>query len=606
MDKIEVLQRRAERERKARKEAERLLEEKSLQLYEANCFLAAREAKTRSILEAISNGILTYGENGRIQSANRAARTMFGYSPEAFAEQGIEALFSPAPNREALFPNPEHEPQFIICAQAISLDGRLFPVELKVSLVSVEGGSIYIATLVDVSERKRAQEQIEQLAYFDNLTHLPNRTLFEDRLRMAIESARRYEDPFCVMFLDLDRFKRINDTLGHVVGDRLLKQVAGRLRHSIRETDSVTRLATSEFSSTLARLGGDEFTLLLTRVRSNNDVARLGQRILENLRRPFRVDGQELAISVSIGVALYPNDGSDSITLLRNADTAMYQAKKQGRDKLIYYTSAMNATALMMLGLEAELRRALSLGQLEVFYQPKLAIPARKLVGMEALVRWRHPERGLMLPGEFLPVAEESGLIGPLSDWVLEQVCRQIQDWQARGLDPVQVSVNVSNQQFHSGRLVETVARVLDETGVDPQLLELELTENIVMEDVHSAMEMMAQLKEMGVVLSLDDFGTGYSSMSHLKRFPLDKLKIDRSFVKDIAADPDDEAIARSIIALAHSLNLRVVAEGVEKEEQLQWLEGKKCDEVQGYLFSRPVSADLAERQLTGHRERGC
>lgn len=599
MSELESLKRRAERERRARKEAERLLEDKSRQLFATNQQLAAREAKTRSILEAVSDGVVTYSASGVIQSANRVALELFGCQSAILPETSIEQLF-PSPDLHCnLYPQAVnlHPP----CQEvhALHREGWSFPVELKVKLISNSDDQIFIATIADIRERQYAQKQIEQLAYFDRLTDLPNRTLFEDRILMSIENAQRHQERFAVMFLDLDRFKRINDTLGHAVGDRLLKQVAGRLRHSLRGTDSVGQVSADEYAPLLARLGGDEFTLLLSRVRHDTDVARLGQRILSYLRAPIHIDGHELVVSGSIGVALYPEDGSNSISLLRNADTAMYQAKQKGRDKVVFYTASMNASALKMLTLESDLRTALAEEQLVVHYQPKYIIKDHQLIGLEALVRWQHPQRGLLQPGEFLPMAEESGLIGPLSDWVLQKVCRQIRLWREVGYQPVQVSVNVSNQQFHGGQLIAVVTDALAETGIDPHYLELELTENIVMADVHVAMELLDALKSMGVSLSIDDFGTGYSSMSYLKRLPVDKLKIDRSFVRDIYTDPEDKAIARAIIALGHSLNLTVIAEGVEIQEQLDQLQQEECDQVQGFLFGRPVATAEIESQLS-------
>lgn len=589
MSELELLQRRAERERRARKAAESILEDKSRQLFDAYQTLSEREEKTRAILEAISDGILTYGADGGIQSANRAARDIFGYRAETLVALSMGQLFPHLRAAEALYPSVNPPRASALETVARHADGSDVPVEFKVSLVSDHGGEIYIATVVDISARKQAQDQIKHLAYFDVLTELPNRVQFEDRLSLDLDQARRHGDTLAVMFLDLDRFKRINDTLGHAVGDELLKQVAERLRHAVRSTDLVGQPGGELGEMLLARLGGDEFTLLLSRIRGDNDVPRLAQRILETLRHPFHIGGMELVISTSIGVALYPGDGDDIGTLLRNADTAMYQAKEQGRDRVMFYATTMNATALNLLNMEADLRRALQLDQLEVHYQPKYLLAGRAMVGLEALVRWRHPERGLLLPGEFLPAATGAGLLGPLSDWVLERVCRQLKSWSGDGRAPLQVSVNVSNQQFHSGELVRTVARVLAETDIDARWLELELTENIVMGDVLMAKTMLGELKALGVSLSIDDFGTGYSSMSYLKRLPVDKLKIDRSFVDEIATDPEDRAIARAIIALGHSLNLRVIAEGVETEEQLLLLEQAGCDEVQGFYFSRAL-----------------
>lgn len=601
MNDLEWMFRRAERERRARKEAESILEDKSRQLFDAYRELSDREEKTRAILEAISDGILTYGADGRIQSANRAAREMFGYPAERFPNLCIGQLFPSIPEDTFLFPQPSRTRPNLDEMLARHADHGDFPVECKVSLVSDRGNDIFIATVENISERKQAQDQIKHLAYFDPLTKLPNRTQFEDRLAFALDQARRHGDTLAVMFLDLDRFKRINDTLGHCTGDQLLRQVSERLRRAVRSTDLVMApMGQTGHDTLLARLGGDEFTLLMSRIRRDSDVPRVAQRILETLRQPLHLDGMELVISTSIGVALFPGDGDDLGTLLRNADTAMYQAKESGRDRVVFYASTMNASALSLLNLEAALRRALQQEQLVVHYQPKYNLASRAMVGLEALIRWRHPERGLLCPGEFLPAATSSGLLGPMSDWVLRRVCLQLREWADRGLRPLQVSVNISNQQFHSGSLVDTVTRALAETGIDPRWLELELTENIVMEDAQMAQAMLKELKDLGLSLSIDDFGTGYSSMNHLKRLPVDKLKIDRSFIKDIATDVEDRAIAHAIIALAHSLNLSVIAEGVENEEQLRLLALAGCDEVQGYYFNRARSPEDLALELAG------
>ncbi|MEJ1437075.1 MAG: EAL domain-containing protein [Candidatus Sedimenticola sp. (ex Thyasira tokunagai)] len=589
MSELERLQKRAQRERLARKEAERLLENKSRELFYANQTLAEREEKTRSVLQAINDGILTYDEEGIIQSCNPGAENIFGCQSSRLLDQPISSLF---PSSTLLIPAEEHDPKHVEESRIRRVDGSSCPIELNIGVVTLGSGRVYIATLRDITERNTAQERIKKLAYYDALTGLPNRSVFLDRLELALNNAKRHDDLVAVMFIDLDRFKRVNDTLGHNVGDHFLTQVAKRLRNTIRTSDTVTQLHRDEDIPLLTRLGGDEFTLLLSRIRNANDVARVGQRILEDLRRPVRIDGHELVLTGSIGISLFPGDGEDADAVLRNADVAMYQGKKSGRDQATFYSSSMNETALHVLTLEEELRHALQNSEFEVHYQPKVSIQTRKPVGAEALVRWRHPKQGLMMPGEFLPVAEETGLLGPISDWVLRESCRQIRDWASSGRQPLPVSVNISNQQFNGEMLLNTLESVLQETGIDPGLLELELTESIVMENAPLAVEISCNIREMGISLSIDDFGTGYSSMSHLKRLALDKLKIDRSFVMDLGEDPEDEAIIKAITALAHSMRLEVIAEGVETEAQLNRLGQYGCDEAQGFLFSRAIPAD--------------
>ncbi|MEW7973625.1 MAG: EAL domain-containing protein [Candidatus Thiodiazotropha endolucinida] len=589
------LDRRTERERLARKEAESLLEIKSRELYEVNQALAEKEANTRSILEAISDGILTYTPDGIIQTSNRAARELFQTEGESLEGCSISKLFP-----DAGFIGVSVEPHTNI-TQVVTgrrSDTDSFPCEVKLSSMALGGVWVPIITVRDITQQKLAQEQIRRLAYYDSLSGLPNRTLFQDRSVMAMNSASRHQELAALMFLDLDRFKRINDTLGHGTGDLLLRQISERLKSIVRCYDSVAAVDNEEYGPVLARLGGDEFTLLFQRIRNSNDVARKGQRILEGLRRPIVIKGRQMVITASIGIALFPEDGEDFEMLLRNADTAMYQAKKTGRDQAMFYSTSMNKEALRVLGLEQDLHQALAQGEFEVHYQPKISIKTRRLVGAEALIRWRHPQRGLISPGEFLPVAEDTGQIGPISDWVLIQVCQQIRQWLDKGLKPVQISVNISNQQFNSGRLLDTVRQVLAETGLESRYLELELTESIVMENAQQAVETLNQFREIGISLSIDDFGTGYSSMSYLKRLSVDKLKIDRSFIRDIASGSEEEAIIRAIIALAQSLRLRVIAEGVETEEQMRHLQQEGCDEVQGFLFSPAIEGDAFESLL--------
>ncbi len=457
-----------------------------------------------------------------------------------------------------------------------------------------------IGTAQDITERKQAERAIHQLAYYDSLTGLANRVLFKDRLSNALSYAGRYHQHLATLFIDLDRFKVINDTLGHTVGDRLLTHVAERLSESVRQSDSVGRHADHEPTHALARLGGDEFTILLTALPTPEDAGRVARRILEALAHPFSIDGHEIFISASIGISIFPSDGATVEALLKNADTAMYHAKEQGRNNCQFYSSGLNAAAAERLDLENELRRALEREEFVVFYQPKLNIHSRKILGAEALVRWKHPKRGLVPPGVFLNAAIDTGLIRPMDEWVLREACRQVKAWETAGLPPITVSANVSNSLFHGRTLPATVADALRDSGLNPSQLELELTESIAMRDVEASVTMLEGLRTMGVRLSIDDFGTGYSSLSYLQRFPLSRLKIDQSFVRDLLTNENNVKITRAIIAMAHSLNLSVLAEGVETEGQLARLREEGCDEVQGYLFSRPVCAEDFEKLLRG------
>ncbi len=434
-------------------------------------------------------------------------------------------------------------------------------------------------------ERKRTEQRIYHMAFYDSLTELPNRTLFHDRLSLALANAGRHENPLAVLFLDIDNFKRINDTFGHAMGDKLLKGVAGRLSSIMRKCDALTR----DVPDLFARLGGDEFTVLLNEMKEVEDAARVANRIISALSDPFKLDGHELYITFSIGIAVYPSDGEDIDMLLKNADAAMYYAKEHGKNHFQYYKHSMNAAALERLTLENELRRALEREELLLHYQPQVSVKTGSITGMEALVRWQHPVRGMVMPSEFIPLAEETGLIIPISDWVLRTACRQSRSWKEEGYDVPAVSINISSQQFQQKDLVQTISRTLDEAGIMPQDIILEITESSIMQNTETAFASLHELTEMGIRLTIDDFGTGYSSLGYLKRFPIHAIKIDRSFVSEINTDPDDAAIARAIISMAHSLKLNVVAEGVETVEQLRFLYEHRSDEVQGYLFSRPV-----------------
>lgn len=425
-----------------------------------------------------------------------------------------------------------------------------------------------------VTERKQAH--LYRLAHFDALTGLPNRLLFRDRLQEAVVQAQRSNTMMAVLLLDLDRFKTINDTLGHVIGDALLKAASGRLSRCVRRGDTV------------ARLGGDEFTLILQNVRHVEDVANIAQKILQVLSQPIEILGYEMFISASIGISIYPFD-DDPGKLLENADAAMYRAKEQGRNSYQFYTLDITERSLDRLRLETSLRYALDRSELELHYQPQISLRAGAVLGVEALIRWRHPEWGMVQPQHFIPVAEETGMIEPIGQWVLKTACEQACMWRDAGL-PIRISINVSPQQCRRGGFVSSVVRALAEAGLEPWFLALEITESVLMHDVDATIRNLGALAQMGVGIAVDDFGVGYSSLSYLKRFPIDALKMDRSFVCGLPDNDNDAAIARAIIALAHSLGLQVIAEGVENEDQLQFLRAHGCEQAQGYLWGKPLA----------------
>jgi diguanylate cyclase (GGDEF)-like protein len=435
-----------------------------------------------------------------------------------------------------------------------------------------------VANILAVAiERKNAEERLAHLAQFDSLTGLPNRHLFHDRLGHAMAQAKRSGHPMAVLFIDLDRFKLVNDTRGHDAGDKLLQEAAARLAQCVRSSDTV------------GRFGGDEFGAILSELSKPGDASLVAQKIIDAVARPFQLDGHETYVTASVGITLFPADGEEAGALIMNADVAMYRAKEQGRNNYQYFTREMNERALERVRMEAALRRAVERREFLLHYQPKADLKSGAICGLEALLRWRHPERGLVSPAEFIPVLEDTGLIVPVGEWVMEAVCAQIRAWREKGLAVPPVAVNLSARQFQQKDLEATVRRILQTAGVDGSLLEFELTESMLMKDPEAAAHTLQGLKEAGVRLSVDDFGTGYSSLAYLKRFPIDALKIDRAFIRDVTVDPDDAAITLAIISLGHSLKLKVIAEGVETEAQLDFLSAHGCDEMQGFYFARPL-----------------
>ncbi|MBK7564779.1 MAG: EAL domain-containing protein [Propionivibrio sp.] len=465
--------------------------------------------------------------------------------------------------------------------QCFRQDETLFWNQLSVTPVPDEHGEIghFVSIFEDVSERVLRENQLLHLSTHDALTGLANRTLLADRLDQAVTHSVRDGGVVAVLLIDLDRFKQINDSLGHAVGDLLLKTVAERLGHCVREGDTV------------ARLGGDEFVLVLADLSRNEDASMLARKILAALSRPIDIDGHELFVTPSIGISFYPQDGADASSLLRHADLAMYQVKSSGRNGFSCFSQDMNERAQEMAELESSLRQALEHDELTLYYQPKADLYSGEICGAEALIRWQHPVKGLVPPSQFIKLAEESGMIQQLGEWVLREACRQAARWQREGMHGLTIAVNFSARQFRQKNIVEIVAQALNDAGLDAKWLQLELTETMIMQNLETSESLLRRLKALGVSLAMDDFGTGYSSLGYLKRFPFDCLKIDQSFVRNITTEPDDALIAIAVIAMAHSLHLYVVAEGVETESQMRYLRNQNCDQLQGYYFSPPLAA---------------
>ena len=508
--------------------------------------------------------------------------------------------------------HPDDKKAFGIAVQKAS-DGQALDIAFRACLPNGENKTILMhfdssaehlepshrvfGTIQDISEQRRAEESIRQLAYYDSITGLPNRDLFKEHLSMALHQAERNNGRVAVMFLDLDNFKRVNDSLGHEAGDKLLKTISERLHECLRSSDVAGR-DVADMDASLARLGGDEFTVMLSGLHGVEHVEMIGQRILERIAEPMILSGNRICVSSSIGVAIYPEDGRDLDTLLRNADAAMYEVKSQGRNGVFFYDNVLRQQSHDRVQLESELHTAIEQDQLTLFYQPKVDAKTSMVMGFEALIRWVHPDRGMISPIDFIPVAEESGLIIPMGIWVIKSACRQYQVWRKITDSEFSVSVNLSAHQFTDKNLIAAIRDILLETEMPPQYLEFEITETVLMQDADSAMKILNEMKDMGLKVSIDDFGTGYSSISYLKHFPADVLKIDRAFVKDLPDDEQDATITNAIILLAKALNMGIVAEGVETEAQLEWMREKDCDQIQGYLFSPPVPPEKAQFML--------
>ncbi|WP_116473832.1 putative bifunctional diguanylate cyclase/phosphodiesterase [Zobellella maritima] len=555
------------------------------------------------LLKSTAEGILSLDMQGRVTFANPAAKRLLGYQDDEllgihFAEvQGIEIASLPF----------EQSDIHLACLARRSMqddqqwfqrrDGERFPVEFTASPINDQGPDCPGMVLVfqDISKRKRTEQQLAYLAQYDPLTGLANRDMFLKLLHQAISRSDRHQHSLALLFLDLDRFKQVNDTQGHEAGDELLKQAAQRLQSRIRDGD------------TISRLGGDEFTVILEEIGESRGPAIVAQKLIDALSEPFMIKGNEIFIGTSVGIALYPNSADNAQALLKCADMAMYQAKAHGRNNFQFFTSQMQHRVTRALDLENRLRHALDRQELLLHYQPQVDIASGQIIGLEALLRWQPEGQPMVLPGQFISIAEETGLIVPIGEWVLRSACTQIQQWHASGLlaQNVSVSVNLSVRQLENKSLLTTLEKILRETRLKPSQLELEITESAVMKDPEVAVNVLRNINQQGIQVSLDDFGTGYSSLSYLKMLPLDVLKIDRSFVNDIGGDPSHEAILKAIVSLSKNLNLRVVAEGVETEAQLTFLRQLHCHSIQGYFVSKPKSAEQIEELLRSAKQ-GC
>ena len=555
--------------------------------------------QNQRIMEVTPEAMLVSDSDGKIVMVNAQTEKLFGYSRDELIGQSIEMLI---PERLRAG-HGAHRGAYMARNTASQMgkerelfarrkDGTEFSAEISLGPLKTENGIFVISAVRDVTERKHFETKILHQATHDPLTGLPNRVLFHEILTHATAHTLRTEKLLAVMFLDLDGFKNINDTLGHDYGDILLKEVAGRLNLQLRKSDMV------------ARQGGDEFTILLQDIADVQDITQIAEKILAAVSEPIIADDHEMHVSASIGITVFPFDDTDIEHLLRNADTAMYRAKEAGKNNFQFYTSKMNALIRERVEIENGLRHALERNELVLHYQPQVDIESGKIIAVEALVRWTHPEKGIIPPDKFIHVAEESGLIVSIGEWVLRTACMQNKAWQDAGLPHIRMAVNLSARQFREPRVVAIVAKAMDDAGLalHSDSLELELTESMIMNDVEGAIDTLNGLHAMGIHLSIDDFGTGYSSLSYLKRFPINTLKIDQSFIRDITVDADDAAIAATIIMLGHNLKMRVIAEGVETAGQLALLREMKCDEIQGFYFSRPIPANELENLLREER----
>lgn len=553
--------------------------------------LRESEAHFRSLVEQASDSFFVHDIEGRVMDVNQYGCDHLGYTRHELLAMNITSI-----DVDLSIAELKYLGDHIAGSAPVALesryqrkDGTTFPVEIRMGLIEIDGQRHLLSLVRDVTERKELQDHIQHLAYHDALTSLPNRGMFNRHLNQAIAQAQRYQRGLAVLFIDLDRFKNINDTLGHDAGDKLLQEMAKRIISSLRGSDIVARLDRAK--DMVARLGGDEFVVLIEEVIDIGHVSHIARRILTSMVKEFLLGDQMIHVSASIGISVFPDDGRNEFSLMKHADIAMYRAKEKGRNNFQFYSTQMDLHSAELLALESGLRRALERDEFVLYYQAKVDTKSGRITGVEALVRWQHSTLGLVSPVHFIRLAEESGLIVPLSQWVLRRACIQNQAWRQQGLPPLRTAVNLSPRQFSDDNLIEETAKTLRETGMDPSLLELEVTESMMMYNTEKTIQVLNEFRGMGIRIAIDDFGVGYSSLSHLKQFPIDIIKIDRSFIKDIPGDQSDEAITDAILAIGKSLKIKVVAEGVETARQLHFLRERGCEEIQGYFFSRPVSA---------------
>ena len=555
------------------------------------------------VIESSSNEIyIADAETLLLKQLNASARDNTGYSATEFLDIRLtdimmaygQSFISELLNRL----EGSSRPEAFLKSDIQRKDGSFYPSEIRLQRSPGEGGDLVVAIVQDITERKQNEDRMRQLAYFDSLTGLPNRALFTEQLEQMLETANRHQHKLAILFIDLDNFKRINDSLGHTVGDSLLKEISQRLLTCIRQSDLISRYVDADTEISVSRLGGDEFTIVLNKIEDTDVAAIVAKRLLNTLSRPMMLDGHEIVVTPSIGIALAPLDIDSVENLLKHADTAMYHAKNNGKNNYQYYSSTMNAMGLERLTLESELRKALKSDELVVYYQPQIDIHNGKITGAEALVRWKHPKHGLVAPDYFIPLAEEMGVVVELGDRILHEACQQVKQWQDKGLTLDKIAVNLSSLQFSQPNLIGAIQRTLSDTGLPAKHLELELTESIIMKNLEATIKVLEELKDMGISISVDDFGTGYSSLNYLKRFPLDELKIDKSFIVDIDTDAHNAGIVTAIIAMAKSLGLTLVAEGVETDNQLKYIRDAGVVTVQGFLFNKPLDAPDFENLL--------
>lgn len=551
--------------------------------------LQSSHAYTLNILEVMQDILIAADASGTIRKINRAAREQLGYGEKELIGKPIDQLFDCESRTSSLSEFLPLDKEGHFERRMLNRDSHAVPVLASVSRMGDGNGFLLVAT--NITARKLAEEKIHKLAYYDPLSGLPNRTLFYDRLHQAVKLAARQKHQLAVMFMDVDNFKQVNDTLGHDVGDALLRELSERLTAALRESDVVSH-GDDLLGASVSRHGGDEFLILLPKVSQALDAALVSQRIRDQLSTGFNLATHELFTSMSIGIAIYPQDGADERQLVQNADTALYSAKAAGKNQFAFFKSEMNSSALRRLDIEVHLRKAEIKSEFQLHFQPQLDLATGQLIGMEALLRWRHAEWGLVSPVEFIPVAESTGLILPIGEWVLYEACRQLGRWQAQGMKPGKMSINLSANQFKDPELHAKIADAIAESGIAPDSLVLEITESVLMQDAQEALVQLRNLKALGVKFAVDDFGTGYSSLSYLKTFPLDYLKIDRAFIRDLESSESDQELVRTIISMARNLRMKLVAEGVETPGQLRFLESQQCEYMQGFMLSRPLEPE--------------